>query len=481
MKRRSGITFRRRGAVLVAVLIAVTLSVMVAVSLMFRMDAEVAASAAGGGYEQAHAAAMSGIHKATAVLSESLIDMDAWYDDEEAFRNQFVADDGASRWYFTIYAHDPDEPEELRYGLTDEAGKLNINGATEEMLLALPGMTRELAHCLMDFRDRNDEPMEQGAEQEYYAGLAHPYRIKNTLFATVEELLLVKGFDASIVYGEDANLNGLLDGNEDDGDEQFPPDDGDGQLNRGLKGMAAAFTYEPNVDNAGEARININGDLKNLDEAGLSAQTEDFIRLCRGDGIMFSHASKLLNMRYRLRKDASSDVARTASWAGDSSSATAYKAGTWLESGVDAGNLDTVLDRLTTRPSGPRQFQVGLLNVNTAPAEVLAALPDIDTGLASRIVDSRRDLDSQTKATIAWLYAEGVVDEPTFKDIAQRLTARSYQFRIQCIGFGWPSGQFRILEAVVNFGMGRPRITYLRDITRLGLPAAIDIEKELGT
>jgi hypothetical protein len=73
-------------------------------------------------------------------------------------------------------------------------------------------------------------------------------------------------------------------------------------------------------------------------------------------------------------------------------------------------------------------------------------------------------------ATIAWLYQEGVVNADKFKEIAPSLTARSYQFHFDVIGYGIPSGRYRVLEVVVDVAPAAPRVIYLRDITRLGLP-----------
>jgi len=137
----------------------------------------------------------------------------------------------------------------------------------------------------------------------------------------------------------------------------------------------------------------------------------------------------------------------------------------------------------------------GLVNVNTAPAAVLAALPPIGPALAEAIVTKRRELldeahqwpDEDGRPTMgalqtpAWLYTTGVVDDPeTFKRIAPLLTARSYQFRVRCIGYGVPSGRFRILEAVLDLAEAEPRIVYLRDITPLGLPFALLSEEWEG-
>ncbi|MCD6364270.1 MAG: general secretion pathway protein GspK [Planctomycetes bacterium] len=460
---------RRRGTILIAVLILMTMGSLVAAALMFRMRAEILACSATQASEQAYAAAMSGIEKAMAVLSTSSSDEAVdWCDNEEAFRDQFVTDDGANRWYFTVYSYNADDESCVRYGLTDQAGKININVADEQTLLALPNMTRELVDCLLDFRDRDNEPRPEGAEQEYYSLLNQPYRVKNGPFVSIEELLLVKGFNASIIFGEDANYNSLLDANEDDGDESFPDDDGNGLLDRGLKGSAVAISYEFNVDNAGRPRININGDLADLDSTGLSEETLDFIRMYRAEGNVFKHASELLKMRYRLRRDAV-----------DGDGQVTVQAGQWIESLVDKDSLADVLDRLTTLPAGRETPIVGLLNVNTASHEALAAIAGIDESLASSIVDARMGLDPRESATIAWLYTQGVVDAETFRIIAPKLTARSLQFHLRCVGFAWPRGQFRIVEAVIDLAGRAPRITYLRDITRLGLPFAINMDEEL--
>ena len=41
------------------------------------------------------------------------------------------------------------------YGIVGENSKLNINFATEDMLLKLPGMTGELAAAIIDWRDED--------------------------------------------------------------------------------------------------------------------------------------------------------------------------------------------------------------------------------------------------------------------------------------------------------------------------------------
>ena len=299
-RRRDTIPRRknRAGMVLYAVLLIGTISTMIAASVMFRMRAEVAAS---DGYvrgDQAWEAAYSGLKHAIAVLAQPPSE-GGNYDNPDLFADQPVCLEGGDQWYFTIYAYNDLDPETVRYGVTDTAAQINLNTASRKVLEALPNMTPELVDCLIDFRDSNDEPEQNGAEQEYYNQLAHPYAIRNSALMSVEELLLVKGFDGTLVYGEDANFNGLLDANEDDGDETHPEDDSDGLLDRGLRAIMTTISYDVNIDSENQARVNINGKInsKTLRQA-VGRSTADFIEFCRDGGKTFKHPSELLNMSF---------------------------------------------------------------------------------------------------------------------------------------------------------------------------------------
>jgi len=451
---------RRNGTVLAAILVIVMLSALAAAVLLYRAQAEVTAATAAGRGQQAYAAATAGLARAMAVLSAAGDDTAMWADNPDLFQGQWVCNDGVNDWFFTFYAYNPIEPEVLRNGLTDEASKININTASQETLrklLAAAENPDELVDTLMDYRDADANTRPEGAEQDDYDRLPWPYLIKNGPLMTMEELLLVKGFTASLVYGDDYNVSGLLDASEDDGDESFPPDDSDGQLGRGLLGVATTWSYGPNVSLDGERRENMNtgGDLA---AAGLSDQTREFIRIYREEGNAFGHPADLLELRYQLKKDQGS-----------------LKAGQWIASGVGSAELPAVVDRLTVTGLA---VELGKVNINTAGAEVLAALPGFDDELASRILLAREGLDASVRETIAWPYTQNVVSADTFKAIAPSLTARSWQFHARCVAYGWPCGQYRVIEAVIDLAGTTPRILYQRDLTKLGLPFAMDAEQE---
>ncbi len=473
-----------RGTVLAGVLVVSAMAAMLAASLLYRMQAERRASIERGTGQQAYLTAMSGIRFAAETLRAAhadptlLAEPDLLTDNPTLFRNRLVYNDGVDTWYFTVYAPSFADSAAARYGVSDEAGRINLNTADEATLGALPGMTPDRLDALLDYRDRDDEPRPQGAEQEYYLQLTHPYVIRNGALATVEELLLVRGFTGLEVYGEDHNLNGVLDACEDDGLASFPPDDGDGQLDRGLLDLCTVLSYEPDVDSEGNPRVNLNGgeeDLNRLGSVGLPEQTVQFIRQYRQEGNRFRDPVELLGMRYQLR-GTSEGGRRSRRNRRDQQSQ--QPSGQWIESGVGAEQLPLVLDRLSTQPAGPRGPipRLGRVNVNTAPLAVLAAVGGLGEATAGEILAARARLDPSRRATTAWIYSENLLGADAFKTIAPLLTARSFQYRVRCVGFAVPRGRFCVLEAIVDVAQGEPRIVYLRELTRLGAPVPLAVE-----
>jgi len=90
-----------------------------------------------------------------------------------------------------------------------EPARRNINLLKEddwERVLDVGGIPREmwesLIACFFDWVDPDDTVRENGAEtDDYYSNLETPYRAKNWPLDTVGELLLVKGFTRTILYG----------------------------------------------------------------------------------------------------------------------------------------------------------------------------------------------------------------------------------------------------------------------------------------
>jgi general secretion pathway protein K len=102
-----------------------------------------------------------------------------------------------------------EEAGSIKVTIEDESAKLNLNqivgpnGTFMEpyheiatRLLKKLGLSPDLLDALADWIDENNEPRPGGAESSYYNTLKPPYAAKNGPLDTLEELALVKGFDA---------------------------------------------------------------------------------------------------------------------------------------------------------------------------------------------------------------------------------------------------------------------------------------------
>ena len=442
-----------QGFVLAAVLVVILMASMVAISLLFRLKAEDTAAATGAGSEQAAAAAMSGVYEAIRIASGVQPGELDWRDNPGAFKGQLVTDDGVDKWYFTVFGPGEGDMEPVRYGLTDEASKVNIHTAGETMFSRV--MTPYLSHGLADFIDADNEPHPQGAEQEYYDTLASPYAALNGPLSSLYELLLVRGFTPRIVYGEDANLNFALDANEDDGDERFPPDNGDGKLNTGARSLLTACSYDIDEDNDGQIRRSLNDTNEVFAGLELPPQVTNYVFALRRSGMRIAHPAELLEAKSKIKNEQGQQIE--------------------VNSGVGKDELPIVLDKL----SGTPEYHLhGLININTASAQVLRALPDLDDALVDLILTTRKGLSPERRKTTAWLYHEGLLDAPKFKAVAPKITSRSLQYHFHVIGYALPSGRYRVLEAIIDVAGYEPQISYLRDVTRAGLPFALPLAEE---
>lgn len=90
----------------------------------------------------------------------------------------------------------------IRYVLVNESGKIDLNGASRQLLTtaaAFLGLDEEeqaiLADSLEDWRDSDNLFRLQGAEDDYYQELEPPYRARNGRCVEVGELALVRGAD----------------------------------------------------------------------------------------------------------------------------------------------------------------------------------------------------------------------------------------------------------------------------------------------
>ncbi|HSW01487.1 MAG TPA: type II secretion system protein GspK [Sedimentisphaerales bacterium] len=406
----------RSGLILIAVLwmLAVMTALVAVVGQTSRLNRKMAMAATD--EVRCKWACRAGMEHAIGILNEDPKDSDCladlWSDNDEDFNDVVL--------------------ERCRYSVrvSDEAGKLNINVATKDQLMALPYMEQDIADAIVDWRDGDDDPEPLGAETGYYENLPIPYKIRNGPFKTVRELLLVKGVTEETLYGEDTNCNGLLDANERDGDLSPPPDDGDDYLDQGWIAYLTCYSYERNVDAEGNDRININqaNQQQLQDGLDLTASQARWIVDNRGGG--FRSIADLINDRSPKSPSESSGGANQAA-------------------PMDMQTFSQIADRITI--TGEKRIP-GRVNINTASAEVLMTLVGRDDQaeqIARSIVADRAGLPYGF-TSVAELLNQPSMTVERFKNVVELVAVRSDVFTIQCLATADVTGATFRIEGVVD-------------------------------
>ena len=147
----------RPAFILPVVLVLVGLLALIMAGFMFFVRAELAGVRAERDTQQARLAAESGLQEVITVLRAARDDPNAWWDNPDRFRHVLVWSEGYKRnedpvkrmgnrleilhggnkitpaWRFSVVAESLDGlPDTMRYGITPEAGKLNLNTASEQ-------------------------------------------------------------------------------------------------------------------------------------------------------------------------------------------------------------------------------------------------------------------------------------------------------------------------------------------------------------
>jgi type II secretory pathway component PulK len=418
----------RRGAALIAVLwiVAVMGSITMVLTRQARLSLKINRNVTE--TTQAELLAEACIHRAMAALVQDLQETTSdnknedWYDSKALF-GDVILGKGVYR-----AAHPNLEQENtIAYGLTDECGKLNLNTATREMLLQLPNAEETIVDAILDWRDEDSDPRQFGAEDEYYQSLPEPYLAKNNLFDTLEELLLVKDMTLNILYGEDTNTNGLLDSNENDGEKSFPLDNGDGSLNKGWYPFVTVYSYEKNISESGEQRINAN-------TASREELQENF-----GETLTQAEINAIINARNENNFQSVGDL---------------------LGNVIPREKLKEIIDRITITAD---ENLSGRINVNTAPKEVLQCLLPENEDVVENIIEYRQASDGPFD-TIGELLDVDAMTDNLFRQLAGQVCTKSSVFSIRAVGFMPDTQAYKEIYAILDRGGSVPEIRYWKVI-----------------
>lgn len=343
---------RQNGFILLLVLVVVAIASLAALTFSRSMLITHEAARISTGQLQTRMCAESGAQAVRLMLAyprTERLGMGGTWDNAAMFQaiNVIPNSDPARRAHYTIISPSLDEAgyyTGLRYGLQNESAKLNLNalaqldalasagtmaaatvagaaggtgtGATSStsssmsslasqasdstsssmasgMLMALPGMTENVADAILDWLDEDEEPRPAGAEfNDYYLHLPTPYKPANGPIESIEQLLLVRGVTPQLLFGYDENRNGVLDASESTRMSRGTPAGSTSGARRTASsdpniapppplGWAPYLTLqslEKNVAADGTQRVNINSDDMQLLSEELSAllQNEDW-------------------------------------------------------------------------------------------------------------------------------------------------------------------------------------------------------------
>ncbi|MFN5624697.1 MAG: general secretion pathway protein GspK [Planctomyces sp.] len=530
MRRASAIRVagRRRGFVLLVVTVVVILLSLAAYSYLGEMDTENRAASMFGRDVEARMAAESGVEYVAAQIAlrqtDATLDL---YDDSSMFSRQPMGGGGEARGQVRFSVLSPGMVGSVdalpRAGLTTETAKFNVNRLLElendtdettdpyTAVSFVPNMTEDICNAILDWIDSDEEARAGGAESSTYEALAVPYSARNAPMQSIDELLQVQGVTPQLFYGEDANRNGRMDPNEDDGAESPPTDDQDGTLDFGLRDYLTVSSRERNIQTTGEQKINLNNgivaEMFDFLEESFDTETATFVTGYRltGDQLADSQAQGKLTIEQQQLVDwiaknlANGELGKVTRGGMDLSNPpqASFRSIYDLidaQVAVTVNGADQTLNSpwTSTDPAGLMEqmlvleekltwlndeFIDGRINVNIAPREVLLAIPDMTEAIADAILGARpvAGEDSAQAAQVismrrspVWLLTEGLVDVPTFKRLGPWLTTTGDVYSFQVLGHFDQGGPTTRLEAMVDGTKKPPRITFQRDLTGLG-------------
>jgi hypothetical protein len=526
----------RRGTALIVVLVVIVLMTLAAYTFSELMIVERQAADRFGREAAARAFADSGVELAAAWVGTPADPTgipENLYHNPALFGSVLVRDGEGDRSRGRVSLVAPDSAADagaaLRAGLIDESTRLNLNALLSfdldetqqrEMLMYLPQMTENIADAILDWIDADDTPRTYGAESESYPD----YPVRNGPLESLDELLQVVGVTPELLYGEDANRNGMLDPNEDDGDLTAPFDNADGRLETGWAAYLTIYSRESNLRSDGSEKIDLNQslltELYDQLEEEFDADIAQFIAAYRLAGS--TNVEKLGSgdsTGDALTDEQIREPAQALAGALFGSGGAVTRAGLDLSTGasyefysiydlIDAevevevdGEMATLTSPWTSDPGdltenlpilfdaftlGDAEFIEGRINVNQAPYEVLLGLPDMPPELAARIADESLTaantamVTDVTRQTSGWLLINGHTDLLTLRKLDRYLTVRGNVYRVISVGHFDQGGPLVRVEAVIDGTLEPPRVVFQRDLTHLGPGYRIDQLSQLS-
>jgi hypothetical protein len=508
---------RRRGSILIVVLVVVAILALSGYTFSELMLTHYESTIYSGRQVQSRALVSSGADAARWFLTQPddiRQDMGGIFDNPAVFQAQLIAPDTDPRYMgtFSILAPTLDSSgavSGVRYGFEDESTRLNLNfllladqfqeNGGRTLLLALPGMTEEIADSVLDWLDEDDDPREFGVEYDYYEGLDPPYTPTNGPFRSVEEIMLVAGVTPDLMFGMDTNRNGLLDAHETSGGMGMTAaptgDETYGDTSRGWAPYLTLYGAEKNYNSQGFPRVMLNQpDLDLLYNELLTAVDEEWANFI---------------VSYRLYGPYEGEE--------EGESAAGFAPDTTAQPNTDIGQVLELIGKKVQLPGDDRtvlaspfpaellamnlylpelldnctvvttEMIPGRININQAPSALIAGIPGMDEELFNAIIENRvmnpeEAAENPNLASETWLLTEGYLfNEEGEPDIARMQELSPFicgggdVYRAQIIGYYQGGGAASRVEVVIDNTELTPRVVFWRDLTHLGRGFPLEI------
>jgi hypothetical protein len=320
------------------------------------------------------------------------------------------------------------------FGLVDESGKVNINSADYDSLMKLPNMSTELANAIVAYRGATagTTPTNASNTATEPTQLGGGFYTKNSPFETVEELLMVQGATRELVYGNgSAGPLGQASGGLTGGSGSSRGLMTDLATARGLYDYLTIYSPVPTpTANAG------GGGGGGAAPAPATTGPIDV---------------NVVNQRDRLREYLRTQLGNAR---GDEvmnqirpNDRFANLFAFYYQLALKPDEFDKIAGGITVPPSTPR----ALVNVNTAPREVLLTIPGLESGDVDKLLRVSADILAVSANGRAYKRVRIVVD--VSGDAPQIIYRREITDR------GWPLDpaildQVRDGQALVTTGAG---------------------------
>ncbi len=285
--------------------------------------------------------------------------------------------------------------------IQDEAGKVNINTASADTLTALFGSS-DISDCIIDWRDADDTPRPQGAESDYYPTLSPPYKCRSGAFQTPGELELVKGITDDLLSS--------------------PPPQGSIPV-RDLITVFGPKSKPPTES----------------DTVDIQSASSSKLHQVLGDVLDSRDIDAIVSYRSRRAFTTPAEIVRV--------------------SGITREKIEKIYGRLTV---GSSSATSDMVNINTAPADVLMTQPGLDANTAQNIIDYRTQNGGFDN--VGGLLAINDITNDAFVSAAPHFAVKSRVFKIISTGKFTATGASATITCVVEIGTdGQTKIRYWQE------------------